>query len=295
MRTSYSGLADRWMAVQLNAIAPRDEAGKPIASRALSDGDRQLVSKSLLEACDALDGAADGMISDVEHCSFDPAKLICTGPKTDACLSRAQVDAITRGMAGPKDSHGVQVYPGFWFDTGVTTTRGIPGLLAGPSAILPIDYSTTMDVDHEAALAVTPVAAVGDTWAWTELNSFAERGGKLLFFHGVSDPWFSPKDTVQYYQRLTADNGGRDAVMKWSRMFLVPGMSHCLGGEAALDQFDLLGAVVDWVEKGTAPDSVTATGFAFPGRSRPLCPYPKHAQYKGAGDVEKAENFECRD
>jgi feruloyl esterase len=81
--------------------------------------------------------------------------------------------------------------------------------------------------------------------------------------------------------------------MKWSRLFLVPGMGHCLGGEAALDQFDLLGAVVDWVEKGTPPDAVVATGNAFPGRSRPLCPYPKHAQYRGTGDMEKAESFEC--
>jgi len=294
MRTSYSGIGDRWAAVALNAIAPRDEAGRPAASRALSDGDRQLVARSLLAACDASDGATDGMIFNVQACNFDPASLVCQGPKTDACLSREQVEAAHKAFAGPKDSRGVQVYPGFWYDTGVTATGGIPGLLSGPSSILPIDYSTTMDVDREAALAATPVAVLGDTAAWTQLNSFAERGGKLIFYHGVSDPWFSAQDTANYYERLTADNGGRDAVMKWSRLFLVPGMSHCLGGAGALDQFDLLGAVVDWVEKGTAPDSVVATGTAFPGRSRPLCPFPQHAQYKGAGDPEKAESFDCR-
>ena len=80
----------------------------------------------------------------------------------------------------------------------------------------------------------------------------------------------------------------------WSRLFLVPGMGHCQGGAATLDTFDLLSAVVDWVEKGKAPDAVRATGRAFPGRSRPLCPYPTHAQYKGAGDIEDAGSFECR-
>jgi len=83
-------------------------------------------------------------------------------------------------------------------------------------------------------------------------------------------------------------------VRTWSRLFLSPGMAHCAGGPAALDSFDLLGAVVDWVEKGVAPDAVTATGRAFPGRSRPLCAYPQHAQYKGSGDAEDARNFVCR-
>jgi feruloyl esterase len=293
MRTSYSSIADNWITVHLNAIAPRDEKGQPITPRALSDGDRQLVARSLLQACDALDGAADGMIFDVEHCAFDPSTLACSGPKTDACLSHEQVNAITTGFAGPKDSRGTQVYPGFFYDTGITTTRGLPGLLVGPAPFFP-ESRTTLDIDHEAALAATPNAAVGDTAAWTQLDSFSRHGGKLIFYHGVSDAWFSAKDTVRYYERLTADNGGRDEVMKWSRLFLVPGMGHCLGGEAALDQFDLLGAVVNWAEKGTPPDSVVATGAAFPGRRRPLCPYPQHAQYKGTGDVERAESFECR-
>jgi Tannase and feruloyl esterase len=293
MRTSYSSIGDRWVAVALNSIAPRDESGRPIAARAFSEGEKLLVAQSLLESCDAKDGATDGMIFNVAACGFDPGKLVCKGPKTDACLSREQAAAIKKGFAGPKDSRGIQVYPGFWYDTGITATRGIPGLLSGPFPGFPIDYSTTMDVDREAALAATPVAGLGDSSAWTQLNSFSASGGKLIFYHGVSDPWFSAQDTVQYYDRMTADNGGRDAVMKWSRLFLVPGMSHCSGGDAALDRFDLLDALVNWVEKGTAPDAVVATGNAFPGRSRPLCPYPKHAHYRGTGDMEKAESFEC--
>ena len=90
-----------------------------------------------------------------------------------------------------------------------------------------------------------------------------------------------------------AANGGLEAVSNWSQFYLVPGMGHCGGGEA-LDQFDLLSAIVGWVEKGIAPKSVIATGKAFPGRSRPLCAYPKHAHYKGQGTPEDATNFECR-
>jgi Tannase and feruloyl esterase len=90
-------------------------------------------------------------------------------------------------------------------------------------------------------------------------------------------------------------NGGTEKVMSWSRLYLVPGMGHCSGGETALDRFDMLGAAVDWVERGIAPESVVATGKAFPGRSRPLCAYPQHAQYKGQGDPEDAKNFICRE
>ena len=94
---------------------------------------------------------------------------------------------------------------------------------------------------------------------------------------------------------MSKDNGGTDKVMDWSRLFLVPGMGHCGTGAAALDRFDLLQAVVDWAEHGKAPESVIATGSAFPGRSRPLCAYPQHAAYKGQGNSEDAANFECRD
>ena len=91
-----------------------------------------------------------------------------------------------------------------------------------------------------------------------------------------------------------AELGGQQQTAQWSRLFLVPGMGHCGGGPATLDQFDMLDAVVGWVEKGTAPEAIKAAGSAFPGRSRPLCSYPRHAHYKGSGDPQNADNFECR-
>ena len=173
--------------------------------------------------------------------------------------------------------------------------QGIPGLLHGGSTpVGPPMTDIGMDVDAavERALA-DPAAAISATAQWTNLNTFSGRGGKLIFWHGVSDPWFSALDTIDYYERMTKANGGADQVRNWSRLFLSPGMGHCANGPA-LDSFDALSAIVDWVEKGVAPASLTATGNAFPGRSRPLCAYPLHAQYKGQGDPELAANFECR-
>jgi len=295
MRTSFSNLADRWVAVALNEVAPKDEQGKSQLSRALSDSDRKLVIDSLLKACDAKDGIADGIISDPRGCGFDPMELACKGQKTDSCLTREQAAAIKKGFSGPKDSRGFQVYPGFWFDTGIADKQGIPGLLnPGPSPVGGPSPSVAMDIDRESVVAASPSAAAGDTASWTQLNTFSEHGGKLIFYHGVSDPWFSAQDTNRYYEQLVSDNGGIEAVSKWSRLFLVPGMGHCGGGSAALDHFDMIVPIVNWVEKNEAPESVTTTGRAFPNRSRPLCPVPQHAHYKGSGDSEKAESFECR-
>ena len=296
MRTNFSGIGDRWVAVTLNEIAPKDEKGLPISRDALSDVDRKTVIDGLLSACDAADGVKDGMVFNSRSCRFDPKALVCGGAKTDGCLSAAQAAALEKAFAGPKDSKGRQVYPGFPFDTGIVSTQGIPGLLqGGRNPVGPAFTDIGMDVDKAVERALSdPSAAVSETWSWTQLNTFSGHGGKLIFWHGLSDPWFSPLDTVGYYERMTAANGGPEQVRNWSRLFLSPGMGHCGGGPAALDQFDALSAIVAWVEKGAAPESLTATGRAFPGRSRPLCAYPLHAHYKGQGNPEDARNFECR-
>lgn len=296
-RTGLSNLADRAVAVALNKIAPTGADGRPVPGGALSDGDRKAIITRLLEVCDGLDGIRDGMIFAPLACRFDPAILACAGPKAEGCLSAEQVSAIQKGFAGPKDSRGNQVYPGFFFDTGITASGGgIPGLLAsGKSPLGPPNTSVDQDVDKEAAAArANPASQIGDSSSWTNLSTFFGHGGKLIFFHGVSDPWFSAKDTIDYYERMAAANGGQDKVMESSRLFLSPGMGHCGGGSAALDNFDMLTAISNWAEKGVAPASVNATGRAFPGRSRPLCAYPAHAQYKGQGDPENAVNYECR-
>ena len=297
MRTGHSNLATRTVTVNLNKIAPKGPNGQPVPGGGLSDGDRKVIIAKILDVCDARDGMKDGMVFDVTGCTFKPADLQCPAAKMEGCLSKEQVDAITTAFAGPKDSRGNQVYPGFFFDTGITATGGgIPGLLAtGNSPIGPPTAAVSQDVDAEAArVNSNPTALIGDSWTWTNLSTFSSHGGKLLFYHGVSDPWFSAKDTIDYYQRMSMANGGEAKVKDWSRLFLSPGMGHCSGGSATLDTFDMLSASVNWVEKNTPPDAITATGRAFPGRSRPLCPYPAHAQYNGAGDPENASSYSCR-
>jgi hypothetical protein len=151
-----------------------------------------------------------------------------------------------------------------------------------------------MDVDREYIEKTDGAAAAGNTFLWTNLSSFSGHGGKLIFYHGASDPWFSALDTVDYYKRLIRDNGGSEKVSEWSRLFIVPGMGHCSGGERTVDTFDMLSAIINWVEKGIAPERVTASGRNMPGLSRPLCPYPKYPHYTGKGDDKDANNFECR-
>lgn len=292
MRTGLSNLAiGKWIPVAYNQAAPKDASGKPLIDKFLSDSDRKFFMNALLGHCDAKDGVADGMISDPMECDFDPAALACKDGQTDGCITPAKIAAIKKAFAGPKNSYGTQIYPGFLYDTGIAEPGPVPGLLAlGDHGLFgPYPIAVNIDVDYEALHASDPLVEP----ASTNLSTFSQTGGKLIFFHGDSDPWFSPLDTLDYYKSLAATNGGAEKVSEWSEMFLVPGMRHC-GGGPALDQFDMLGAVVNWVEKGTAPNAVVATGKAFPGRSRPLCAYPKHAQYSGHGNTNDAANFTCQ-
>ncbi|MDR3740379.1 MAG: tannase/feruloyl esterase family alpha/beta hydrolase [Terracidiphilus sp.] len=293
MRTGRSNLAiGQWVPIAYNAAAPKDANGVPQLDKFLSTDERKLFMDALLKKCDASDGVADGIISDPLACKFDPNDVACKPGQTTACLAPEKTAAIKKAFAGPKNSYGTEIYPAFLYDTGIATDQGWShGLLAlGKNGIFgPYPTAATLDVDKAALTA--------NDWlvepASTNLSTFSGSGGKLIFFHGDSDPWFSPLDTFEYYQSLAPENGGPDKVAEFSRFFFVPGMMHC-GGGPALDHFDMLTAVVDWVEKGTAPDSVLATGQAFPGRSRPLCAYPKHAQYTGSGNTEDAKNFRCQ-
>ena len=296
MRTGFSQIGNLWASVALNQIAPKDDAGRVQPDKVFSAADKKLIVAGILNACDANDGLKDGMVFNTQACKFDPAVLICTGAKTDNCLTPQQAGALKKAFSGPKNSKGDLVYPMNAYDAGITDR--IDGMVARgngtrqqATSAPPVD----IDVDQRLfALLANPLEALTDS-TWTNLSSFSAHGGKLLFYHGMSDPAFSPMDTLDYYQKMTKANGGMDQVLSWSRLYLVPGMAHCRGGEFALDQFDMLSAAVDWVEKGIAPDSVTATGKAFPGRSRPLCAFPKHAHYTGQGDPEDAKNFVCRE
>ncbi|TGE01761.1 tannase/feruloyl esterase family alpha/beta hydrolase [Methylobacterium nonmethylotrophicum] len=136
------------------------------------------------------------------------------------------------------------------------------------------------------------VAAALNDPTGTFLSTFTAKGGRLLVYQGVADPVFSARDLAAHWQDLARHNGGGAALADWARLFLVPGMTHC-GGGPALDDFDPLTALEAWVERGEAPDRIAARGAAFPGRTRPLCPFPQEARYQG-GEADRAESFACR-
>jgi feruloyl esterase len=301
MRTGYSNIGLTYARNAFAAIAPKDASGKPEPAKDFSPNDKKLLADAIMKSCDQKDGLKDGMIFNTEACQFDPAVLKCKGAKTDSCLTGQQVGALQKAFSGPRDSRGNEVYARFPWDTGYILSAGSGPFAVfssflpteGPSMIAAVQPPANLTIDQMVAgVEANEGQTLTDT-TWTNLSSFSERGGKLIFYHGTSDPVFSPFDTLAYYERMAKNNGGLDQVENWSRFFFVPGMNHCAGGPAALDNFDMLSAVVNWVENGAAPDSVVAKGKAFPGRTRPLCAYPKHAQYKGQGDSQDAGNFEC--
>jgi feruloyl esterase len=293
MMTGNSNLALAKLAVDLNQAAPRDAQGLPIVSRIFSAADRQTILKGMLDQCDKLDGLADGMIENVAQCHFQPTRLICAKGQTANCLSAVQANALERAFQPPRDAAGNALYAPYPYDTGdVATGPGLPGIIptGAPGVFGPASRDLAIDIDKRiAAVRADAMQRLTDTNTWTNLNTFLGHGGKTLFYHGVSDFWFSPLATWDWWQRAAQTNGA--AFIDASRFYMVPGMLHCGGGNS-FDQFDLLSKMVDWVEKGQAPQEVIASrrdGSA----TRPLCPYPSHAQYIG-GDVTKAESFECR-
>jgi Tannase and feruloyl esterase len=206
---------------------------------------------------------------------------------------------LTKAFAGPRNSRGAPAYSAFPWDSGIAASDVlIPGILTtgARSPVGPAVFETINVDEIEDRVDGDGMQRLQSTATWTNLNSFFGHGGKIRFYHGISDPWFSALDTVDHYERMAASSGGLEKVRaNSSRAYLVPGMGHCSSGAATLDRFDLLQAVVDWVEQGKAPDAVIATGSAFPGRSRPICAYPQHATYTGRGDPEDAASFESHD
>ena len=305
-------IGETWDVQTLTAIAPKDGAGKPILSQALSDADLKLVADRVLAACDALDGLADGLVDAPSACRFDPGTLACPGAKTASCLSAEQVAALRRIFDGAHDSHGTPLYPGWPWDAGIGAAGWRQWKLGGSPTATPDALNTQIglgilryvfftppdptfdqlafdfDVDPARTLAAAPTIDATST----DLAAFRRRRGKLIMFTGLADPVFSAKDLVAYYDDLVAAQGGLKATRAFARLFLVPGMNHC-GGGPALDRFDTLDAIVRWVEHGRAPAKLVTTGLLFPGRTRPHCPYPEESRYRGRGNPEKASSFHC--
>jgi len=294
----------------ITRIAPKGADGKPDLSRAFTDAQLKGVADAVLAKCDALDGLKDGMINDFRACKFDPAEQVCDAGKDQrgaACMTKTQADALRTVMSGAKNSRGEVLYGSTPYDTGIAASAwrsihlGSNGRPPG-NASLGRDSLTqfsmtpaapdfdilSFNFDKDVA-RTQETAAISDAVA-TLHSSFAGRGGKLILYHGMSDQGMYTNALTSWYEQISP----RDAQgpQGWARLFVVPGMLHCGGGQAT-DRFDMLAAIQNWVEKGQAPDRVVASGNAFPGRTRPLCPYPKVARYD-SGNPEDAASFSCR-
>jgi len=307
---SRIAVGEVWNVHALSKIAPRDENGRPIYSKAFSDGDLNLVKDAVLKQCDTLDGLGDGIIHDWRACNFDPAILTCQADKTDSCLTSGQVQALHELHDGPRTSDGESIYGPFNYDTGIaaSTWRGMrlgsspDGTPNSADATLGLGqfslyqlsppepgFDPTGPVDWDAMRErVRYTGAMGDGDS-PFLSTFAQHG-KMIVYNGLSDQGMASSEFADWYDKVVAVNG--EDVRQSVRLFLVPGMTHCRGGDAT-DQFDMLTAIQNWVEKDEAPDRILATSRSMPGVERPLCPYPTVARYVG-GDESKASSFECR-
>lgn len=268
-----------------------------------------LLTKSAVAACDRHDGLSDGLIDDPRRCAFDPAALACKAGADDAsCLTPAQVTAAQRMYEGTKNPRtGQQIYTGWprgseaFGDSAIQGWRQYITDPKEPSRVGVFKYFLfhnpsldfrTIDFDRDLAYAeqqIPHLAAVD-----TNLAPFKKRGGKLLVYTGWADPVVPPQTAVAYYEGVMKTMGGLAPTQEFFRLFMAPGMGHCSGGPGP-NQFDALGALEQWVEKGVAPAQLIATrGTAGKvERSRPLCAFPRVARYKGTGSMDEAANFTC--
>lgn len=276
-------------------------------------------------ACDEIDGVRDGILNDPRQCHFDPATIQCKAEDSDKCLTAAQVTALKKLYEGTLDSKGHVVYPGYL--PGAEEGPGGWGLwITGPAPAKSLmaffgygffsgfiyeksdwDYKTFhVDADLKAANDKT-AEALNATDA--NLKAFEARGGKLIVYHGWNDPAITALNTLNYYDSVIKKIGQKDAD-SFVRVYMAPGMQHCGGGPGP-ESFGAVGdlnfsdpthsldaALEQWVEKGTAPSTIIASKFEGQDRThakitRPLCPYPQAAKYKGCGDNNDADNFIC--
>jgi pimeloyl-ACP methyl ester carboxylesterase len=294
MRTGHSNIGTSYITAALNAVATKDTNGAP--TPLFTTTDKALIVKGLLAECDGLDGLKDGVIAKYGACRFRPAMLACQGAKTTDCLTTAQVRGLEAAFNAPKDAAGAVIYPSFPWDTGIGAEgRRIPGILTTGTAspLGPPNLATSIDLDKRVQETRADAAQMlTDTNVWTNLSTFLDRGGKIVWYHGVSDPWFSAFDTQDYFERAAAANGPRWA--QSARLYMVPGAGHCGGGDNTFDKFDLLAPLVEWVERGTAPAGIVAKRTLPSPAERPLCPWPSYPHYLGTGDEKRAASFECR-
>ena len=293
---------------------------KALADAPLSPEKLTLVAGTVMNKCDAVDGLTDGLIDDPRRCSFDAARDVpaCRqGIDAPDCLTAAQAATVNRIYSGPI-SNGKPFFPGFMVGSeavntapnGTTASGWVNAIVPAQPGAKPADFNLAegvmrylildppqpsydamqFDYDRDTALVErwSRLADAKDA----DLSAFRKSGGKLIMTYGWADQILQPMMGVNYYEAVVARNGNDTA--DFARLFMMPGVAHC-GGGVGPDRIDAVTAVIDWVEKNKAPDSLLASkvinGTVV--RTRPLCPYPQVARYKGQGSIDDAANFSC--
>jgi len=284
---------DRFQAAQIwpQVAMLRDNGGAVPAAKLT------LATNAAVEACDMLDGVKDGVLEEPRACTFDATKLACpSGATSDSCLTPGEATAINKIWAGPK---------GHWY--GLTRGTPLQQMLAGPQPFMisinqprywvyldPAWDWKTLTFENYGKFFDDTMRAVGPVMATDnpDLRAFRRHGGKLILWHGWSDPGIMPEGTVDYFEKVA--KGDYKGTGQFARLFMAPGVGHCAGGTGPQPQ-NMFGSLVEWVEKGKAPDSITASRKLEDGRTRtrPLCPYPSVAKYRGTGSTDDAASFQC--
>lgn len=260
-------------------------------------GKLEMLNRAVMDACDYLDGVKDGILTAPHQCNFDPASLLCQEEDSEECLTQPQLDAVKSVYAPVKFTSGEIIYPGKAMGSEMTW------MMFNSTQPSPVSLGTfhltfqdaewdwrTFDIDRDTALADEKTGFINAIDP--DLKAFKARGGKLLLYHGWNDFGISPDNTVNYYLSVLSKMGpGQE---DWLRLFMVPGMGHCRGGDCP-DQANYMGVMERWREANIAPDSITAYHVTDNrvDMTRPLCPYPQVAIYTGRGSTNDFENFTC--
>jgi len=267
----------------------------------LTPAKQQVLHAAVLQACDALDGTKDGLIENPVACKFDPKVVECPTGDGPGCLTSAQV-ATARllyapTVVGKRELAGLAYGSELgWTDQGWSASARATGLDHYRFVVFK-DPAWEIDrFNHATDIArIDEGESASPNASDPNLKAFFDRGGKLLQYHGWADPQISPLNSVTYFKRVVAALGGQPKIDSSYRLFMAPGMAHCGGGEGPND-FDKVAPIEAWVETGKAPGSIVASHSTAGkvDRTRPLCPYPQVAQYKGSGSMDEAANFVCR-
>ncbi len=289
----------------------------------LSAAKMNMLHAASLNACDALDGLKDGVITDPRQCKFDPGSIVCKGGNGDSCLTDAEVTVARKFYEGPRNKKGLFPRVAGQLPGSEKGWAGFTGGKNGGSTgfandilrylAFPLDPGPSLDVtqfdwDRDPQRLSLSAFNAADP----DLELFKASGGKMILFHGFADPSITALSSIRYFELMSRTMAGQAAAAQFSRFYLIPGMGHCLGGEGAAPAVDMLGAIDAWVENGQAPEVLTAYGMqnntgvgpisapaGFNGSnmqslnpkiSRPLYPYPDTYKY-GSGDPNAASSF----